>query len=316
MSHKNLWTIILYGLVFVLGVSLAGCTAPTPTPSASGSTQTEETAVTPRIALLIPEGPLFFQNLQNGAAEAANRLGVELITRDAVNDIATQNQQIQEMIDLGVNAIIITPVDSTAVVPQIEAAAAAGIAILSVDRSIASDVVTCHIASDNLSGGKMAGDYLAEAIGQQGSVVELEGIVGTSAAKERGAGFNQAMSAYANITVAARQVADFNREVGQTVFAQILADNPDIDGVFAHNDEMILGAILAAEEAGRAGDIIFVGFDAVDDAVAALESGSLAATIAQQPSEMGRLGVENAVKHLQGRVIPKAIAVDLAMITR
>src|SRR3972149_382760 len=120
------------------------------------------------------------------------------------------------------------------------------------------------------------------------------------AARARGAGFNDYMSASCpGVTIIARQTANFNRAEGLTVFENILQAEPEIDGVFAHNDEMILGAIEAADAAGRTA-IIFVGFDAVDDAVAAVEEGTLAATIAQQPSEMGRLGVEQALAYLNG----------------
>ncbi len=301
-------------LILAVGLVLTSCGSTATTPE--DTPQTAETAVPARIALLVPESSPFFSTLQEGAAEAANRLNVELVVREAANDIATQNEQIQEMIDMGVQAIVITAVDGTAVTEKIDAASAAGIAILTVDRSIDSDVVVSHIASDNTAGGKMAGDYLAEVLEKQGNVVELQGIEGTSAARDRGAGFNEAMTAYSDIHIIAHEVANFSREEGQTVFAQILADNPQIDGVFAHNDEMILGAVAAAQEAGRAADIAFVGFDAVDDAVAALEDGSLTATVAQQPAEMGRLGIENTVKYLQGETIPQNIAVDLALITR
>ena len=114
----------------------------------------------------------------------------------------------------------------------------------------------------------------------------------------------------------ARETANFNREEGRTVFAALLEEYEEIDGVFAHNDEMILGAIEAAKAADRAGDILFVGFDAIEDAVAAVESGDLLATIAQQPAEMGRLGVEAAVDYLNGTEIPESVPVDLALITK
>jgi ribose transport system substrate-binding protein len=117
------------------------------------------------------------------------------------------------------------------------------------------------------------------------------------------------------VEIVARQTANFNRAEGLTVFENILEAQPVIDGVFAHNDEMILGAIEAASAANRAGEIVFVGFDAVDDAVAAVEAGDLAATVAQQPSEMGRLGIETAVKHLNGETVESYIPVALSLVT-
>ncbi|NOZ71286.1 MAG: substrate-binding domain-containing protein, partial [Chloroflexi bacterium] len=133
----------------------------------------------------------------------------------------------------------------------------------------------------------------------------------------RGKGFNDYMSSECpGVEIVARQTANFNRAEGLTVFENILQAQPEIDGVFAHNDEMILGAIEAAEAAGRAQDIVFVGFDAVDDAVAAVKAGKLAATIAQQPAEMGKLGVYFAVKYLNGESVDKYVPVDLALVTQ
>ena len=116
--------------------------------------------------------------------------------------------------------------------------------------------------------------------------------------------------------IVARQTANFNRAEGLTVFENILQAQDTINGVFAHNDEMILGAIEAATAAGRAADIIFVGFDAVDDAVAAVQAGTLAATVAQQPALMGQLGVETAAAYLGGQEVATYIPVALALVTQ
>ncbi|MBK8024023.1 MAG: substrate-binding domain-containing protein [Chloroflexi bacterium] len=208
-----------------------------------------------------------------GAQEAADRLNVGLVVEEAGNDAETQATQIQSLIDQGVDALLINPVDADAVVASIEAANAAGIPVFTVDRSANGGEVVAHIASDNFAGGSMAGNYLAEAIGEEGSVVELKGRENTSAAQQRGAGFNEAIGAFENIEIIAAETANFDRAEGQTVFAAILEANADIDGVFAHNDEMILGAVEAAREADRLADIRFVGFDAIEDALTALEAG-------------------------------------------
>ncbi len=215
------------------------------------------------------------------------------------------------------NALLVNPTDADAIVPSIQKANEAGIPVFTIDRGAAGGEIVSHIASDNVAGGRMAGEFLCQALGESGKVVELEGIAGTSAARDRGQGFNDYMSSECTgVEIVARQTANFNRAEGLSVFENILQAQPEIAGVFAHNDEMILGAIEAAEAAGRAGEIIFVGFDAVDDAVAAVEAGSLAATIAQQPSEMGRLGVEFAVKYLNGESVEDYVPVDLALVTQ
>jgi ribose transport system substrate-binding protein len=257
----------------------------------------------------------FFVTLAEGATEAAEAAGVELIIVDAQDDPAQEATNIEDLIQRGVDAILINPTDADAIVPSIQKANAAGIPVFTVDRAASGGEVVSHIASDNVSGGTMAAEFLCEAIGGTGTVVELEGIAGTSAARDRGQGFNDYMSAScSDVEIVARQTANFNRAEGLSVFENILQAEPEIDGVFAHNDEMILGAIEAAKAAGRAADIVFVGFDAVDDAVAAVDAGDLAATVAQQPAVMGQLGVETAVAYLSGQSVTPFIPVDLALV--
>lgn len=256
----------------------------------------------------------FFVTLKEGAEEAAAAAGVTLVVVDSQDDPATEATNMEDLIQQGVDVILVNPTDADAIVPSIEKANAANIPVFTIDRGASGGEVVSHIASDNEAGGRMAGEFLCDALGGEGKVVELEGIAGTSAARDRGKGFNDYMSEECpGVEIIARQTANFNRAEGLTVFENILQAEPEIDGVFAHNDEMILGAIEAAEAAGRTG-IIFVGFDAVDDAVAAVEAGKLAATIAQQPSEMGRLGVEKAVEFLGGVSVDAYIPVDLALV--
>jgi len=257
----------------------------------------------------------FFVTLKNGAEKAASDLGVTLIVNDAQDDPAKQAAAIEDLIQKKVDAILINPTDANAVVPSVLKANKAGIPVITIDRSAAKGDVVCHIASDNVAGGRMAGEYLAKLLNYKGNVAELVGIPGTSAARDRGKGFNEVMKKYKDIKIVARQTADFNRAKGMQVFENILQAHPEVQGVFAHNDEMVLGAIAAAEAAGRK-DIIFVGFDAIDDAIKAIKEGKLAATVAQQPFEMGKLGVENAVKFLKGEKLPKFIPVPLKLITK
>jgi ribose transport system substrate-binding protein len=257
----------------------------------------------------------FFVTLKDGAVAAAAAADVTLVVVDSQDDPATEATNLEDLIQQGVDAILVNPTDADAIVPSIEKANAAGIPVFTIDRGSAGGDVASHIASDNVAGGAMAAKFLCEAIGGEGNVVELEGIAGTSAARDRGQGFNDYMSSdCAGVTIVAKQTANFNRAEGLTVFENILQAEEDITGVFAHNDEMILGAIEAAVAAGREG-IVFVGFDAVDDAVAAVDAGTLAATVAQQPSEMGRLGVEQAVVFLGGGSVADYIPVDLALVT-
>ncbi len=310
------WMFTLVALVLITGLIVA-CAPPTavPAPQEKPAEQPKPEKITLGLSLSTLNNP-FFVTLQEGAQKAADELGVELIVVDAQDDPAKEATNLEDLIQRGVDALLINPTDADAVVPSVQKANEAGIPVLTVDRSASGGEIVSHIASDNVAGGRMAAEFLCNALGGKGKVVELEGIPGTSAARDRGKGFNEYMKEKCpDIEIVARQTANFNRAEGLSVFENILQAQPEIDGVFAHNDEMILGAIQAAQAAGRADEIVFVGFDAIDDAVQAVKDGTLAATVAQQPAEMGRLAVETAVKYLKGEQVPDFIPVPLQLVT-
>jgi len=282
--------------------------------SFAGGNKEESDGLTLGLSLSTLNNP-FFVTLKEGAEAKAAELGVKLIIVDSQDDSSKEATNIEDLIQKGVDALLINPTDADAIVPSIKKANAAGIPVFTIDRGASGGDVVSHIASDNVAGGKMAAEYMVELLGGKGNVVELEGIAGTSAARDRGKGFNEVISANSGLSVVARQTANFNRAEGLSVFENILQAQSDISAVFAHNDEMILGAVQAAEAAGRTG-IIFIGFDAVDDAVNAVKSGKLAATVAQQPSEIGSLGVDAAVKSLSGGSVESSIPVPLALVTK
>lgn len=258
----------------------------------------------------------FFVSLRDGAQQKANALGVKLVVVDAQDDSAQEASNIDDLIQQGVDALLINPTDSDAIVPSINRANDAGIPVFTIDRGATGGDVVAHIASDNFAGGELAAQFLLDQIGNSGLVVELEGIAGTSAARDRGAGFNNVIDGAGDVTVVARQTANFNRAEGLTVFENILQTQTQIDGVFAHNDEMILGALEAAKAAGRDSEIVFVGFDAVDDAVNMVNAGALQATVAQQPAEIGSLGVKAAFDYIEGNSVQQSIPVPLSLVTQ
>ncbi len=253
----------------------------------------------------------FFVALKDGAEEQATELDATLTVADAQNDAAKQVSDVEDMIQKRMDLILINPTDSEAVGAAVQSANDAGIPVITVDRNAESGDVVAHVASDNVAGGKLAGDYMVELVGEGGKVVELEGIPGASATRDRGQGFNEAIDG--KLDVVAKQSANFDRAQGLTVMENILQDNKDIVAVFAHNDEMALGAVQALNSAGL-NDVKVIGFDATDDAVKAVEDGTMAATVAQKPTEIGKLGVEAAVNHLKGETVEENIPVDLELI--
>jgi len=171
-------------------------------------------------------------------------------------------------------------------------------------------MVISHIASDNVAGGRMAGEFIATQLQGHGKVLELEGIPGTSAAH----GFNEVISTYSGIEISAREIADFNREKAREMTTQLLDKGFVFDAVFAHNDEMILGAIEAFEASQQQKPSILVGFDAIPEALEAIKQQRLTATIAQKPEDMGWQAVQTAVSALQGETLSPVIFVDLKLI--
>jgi ribose transport system substrate-binding protein len=258
----------------------------------------------------------FFVDLRDGALEAADKAGLGITVADAQNDPNRQLSQIENFIQQGVSIILVNPCDSAAIVPAIKAANKANIPVITVDRGADGGEVVCHIASDNVEGGRMAGEFLAKLVDYKGKLVELEGIPGTSAARDRGAGFNEVIKKYPDIKIVARQEAGFDRAKGMTVMENILQAQPEIDGIFCHNDEMALGALRAVEAAGRLSTIKIVGFDATDDAVKSVKDGKLVATVAQKPRVMGSMAVDTAKQVLDGVKVDEFIPVPLELVVK
>ena len=235
----------------------------------------------------------FFVSLRDGAQATADELGLDLIVVDAQDSVSKQVSDIEDLVTRGIDVLVVNPTDSDAVVPAVRGAIDAGIPIIAVDRGVNNVDLAYYVVSDNVAGGALAGGFVCEQLGGAGSVVELEGIPGVSATRERGQGFNDAIAETCpEVEVVARQTANFNRAEGLTVMENILVAQPEIEAVFAHNDEMALGALQAVEASER--DILVVGFDATADAVESVEACRMAATVAQQPASLGAEAVRIA----------------------
>ena len=264
-----------------------------------------------RIGLVIStQNNPFFVTLKEGAEAKAKELGHDLIVLDSQDNPAKELGNVEDLLVKGVDVLLINPTDSDAVVSSVKAANRSKIPVVTLDRAANGGNVVSHVASDNVLGGEMAGNFIVEKLGGKGKVVELEGIPGTTAARDRGTGFNKA--AAGKLEVVAKQAADFDRTKGLNVMENILQAQPEIQAVFAHNDEMALGALKAIEASGR--DIFVVGFDATDDAVAAIKEGKLAATVAQKPAEIGAIGVEVAYKIVKKQAVEKNVPVALELV--
>ncbi len=254
----------------------------------------------------------FFVTLVEGAQAAANKLGISLTVVDAGDDATKQVSDIEDLISKKVSVLIVNPVDSDAVTGAVQEAVNKGVKVISVDRAVNGVDIDCQIASDNVAGAELATQYIVDTLGEGVKVAELQGTSGASAAIDRGTGFHNV--ADEKLDVVASQTANFDRTEGMTVMENMLQANGDIKAVFAANDEMALGAMEAIAGAGK--DIMVVGFDATDDAIASIKEGKMAATIAQQPDLIGATAIENAVKLIEGESIEKSIPVEVTLVTK
>lgn len=253
----------------------------------------------------------FFVTMRDGAKEQAAALGYTLRVLNSQNDPAKELANVEDLITKEIKILLINPTDSDAVGNAIRLANRANIPVITLDRAANRGTVASHIASNNVEGGTLAGNFIAKKIGEKGNVIQLEGIPGTSAARERGQGFLQAVKAN-NLNLLTSQPADFDRSKGLNVMENLLTAYPNVQAVFAQNDEMALGAQRAIQAANK--QLILVGFDGTAAGIAAVKRGKITATIAQQPRLIGQTGVKTAVSLLKNNHVPATISVPLKLI--
>ncbi|MER8219974.1 substrate-binding domain-containing protein [Streptomyces sp. NPDC094143] len=297
-----------YALAAVVTVAIVGATSFLHNGSSATST--------PKMGLSLStlNNPFFVQ-IRAGAEAEAKKLGVDLTVTDAQNDASQQANQLQNFTSSNLGAIIVNPVDSDAASNSVKAADKAGIPVIAVDRTVNNASTDTLVASDNVAGGELAAKTIADRLGGKGKIVILQGQAGTSAARERAAGFAKGLKAYPGIKVVAQQPADFDRTKGLDVMSNLLQAHPDVQGVIAANDEMALGAIKAlGSKAGKS--VSVVGFDGTPDGLKAVEGGTLYASVAQQPSQLGKIAVENALKALQGEKVQETVKVPVKVVTK
>ncbi|HEK0446966.1 TPA: ribose ABC transporter substrate-binding protein RbsB [Proteus mirabilis] len=256
----------------------------------------------------------FFVTMKDSAQKEADKLGYDLVVLDSMDNPAKELANVQDLTVKGTRLMLINPTDSDAVGNAVLMANKAKIPVVTLDRVANKGEVVSHVASDNRLGGKMTGDYIAEKVGNDAKVIQLEGIAGTSASRERGEGFKQAVDTH-KLNILASQPADFDRTKGLNVMQNLLTANPSVQAVFAQNDEMALGALRALQTAGRT-DVLVVGFDGTNDGIKAVNRGVLGATIAQRPDQIGIIGIQTADKILKGEKVDPTIPVELELVTQ
>lgn len=303
--------------------SLMACSGGTSTPESSQTTQAattkapesskEETETESKsdqvmigLSMNTQTNP-FFVSVQQGVKDAAAEHNIEIVATDAQDDPSIQAKDIENLISMGPAAIIVDTCDSDAIIPSIEACNEAGIPVFTMDRKSNGGEVVAHIGYDAIKSGAMAADYLAKSLGEKGKLVELQGIMGSNVAQDRHQGFSEEIAKYSDMEVVQSEVADFNRATAMSVMENILSANPEIDGLYAANDEMALGAVEAIEAAGRLDEITIIGCDCIDDTIDAMKEGKIEASISEPPYGLGVSILETAYKYLNGEEVSSSV---------
>ena len=275
-------------------------------------TNTGTEAITIGVSLM-NQTQQFHVTLKEGMEAKAGALGVEIVFLDGNMDAAKQVTDIEDLITMGVNAIICSPYDRDSVAVPLQAAKDAGIYVITADTGANGVEVDAHIASDNVLGGYLGGKCLFDLLGGTGNVVDLNYPYNTTGL-DRDTGFMEALFEYPDIKLLVQQTGDAVRDTSMEVMENLLQAYPEIDGVFGVNDDTALGAMAAIEAAGRT-DIIVVGYDATDEAQAIIDAGDkpLKADVIQYPELIGATAVETAIKLINGETVEQNVPVEVGI---
>jgi len=256
--------------------------------------------------------------------DTAESCGWDLISTDAAGSAAKQVADVDSMIAQGIDVLFLPPREEKPLIPAVMKAAAAGIPTFLIDRSVDPAVAkpgehfVSFLGSDFIDQGRRVAEWTLENFeGEKGVIVELEGTTGSSPANDRRKGFDDVMAATDNMEIVASQSGDFARDKGRQVMETLLQAHPDVNIVYAHNDEMAIGAIQALELAGRkpGEDVLIVSIDGTRDALKAIVAGKMGVTVESSPF-FGPLACETMKRYAAGEEIEHWVQVEDRIFTK
>ena len=273
----------------------------------------DEAAAKPKVGLVMKSlANEFFVTMQEGAKDyqKAHPADFDMITNGIKNetDTAAQIDIVNQMILSKVNAIVIAPADSKALVTVLKKASDAGIKVVNIDNRLDPGVLKSKnldipfVGPDNRKGAKLVGDYLAKQMSAGDKVGIIEGVPTTTNAQQRTAGFKDAMDA-AGMKIVSTQSGNWEIDQGQKVASAVLSEYPDLKALLAGNDNMALGAVSAVRAAGKAGKVLVVGYDNIEAIKPMLQDGRVLATADQAAAQQAVFGIQNALKLVKGEKV-------------
>lgn len=276
---------------------------------------------------VIPKGTSheFWKSIHAGAIKAQRELStngteVEIIWKGPLreDDREQQIQVVEGFTSQGVNGIVLAPLDNRALARPVEEAKSAGVPTVIIDSALESNSIVSFVATDNRKGGMLGADRLGELLGGKGKVILLRYAEGSASTEEREAGFLDEMKQkYPNIElVSTTQHGGATRDTAKTASESLLNKfGDDVQGIFCPNESTTAGMLSALQDIGKAGKVMFVGFDTSQTFVDAMRAKQLHGIVVQNPFNMGYLGVRTMVEQLQGKAVEKRIDTGVTMIT-
>lgn len=273
----------------------------------------DDAAAKPKVGLVMKSlANEFFVTMQDGAKDyqKSHAADFDMITNGIKNetDTSAQIDIVNQMILAKVNAIVIAPADSKALVTVLKKASDAGIKIVNIDNRLDPDVLKSKnldipfVGPDNRKGSKLVGDYLAKQLAAGDKVGIIEGVPTTTNAQQRTAGYKDAMDA-AGMKIVSTQSGNWEIDQGQKVASAMLSEYPDLKALLAGNDNMALGAVSAVRAAGKAGKVLVVGYDNIEAIKPMLQDGRVLATADQAAAQQAVFGIQNALKLVKGEKV-------------
>jgi len=260
----------------------------------------------------------FYVALMEAAEAKAEEMGAKLVYVDAQNDIAKQNKDVQDLITRGIDILLLNAVNPSGVAPAIKAAEDAGIPVIAVDRPAQGKVAT-FVGRDNKAMGKLAGELAVDLLGgagaAEGKVIEIQGAAGGKVMMDRRDGFHEPVEQEAGIEIIQSPYAEYVRANAVTAFQDLLQAHPDVNLVYAHNDDMALGAYQVLKQNNMLGDVKIIGIDGLMEAIQTMETGNYHGTVLNDPGYLGEVAVETALGVLNGEGYPEFVDAGTTLIT-
>ncbi len=295
-------------ITYLIAVTLCGCGQHQPTPNG-------EKQIVIGVSLLNLSNE-FIVKLNQALEAKAKELGVKLIVNDAQRDADRQNQQVETFIAQKVDAIILNPCEVEASSPAVEKALAAGIPIVNVNSETKA-TPTAFVGSRDEDSARIAMQLIADRLKGQGNVLVMQGFMGQAAQLKRDQGAKEILAKDPGLKLLASQTANWDRAAAMTLMENwIQSYGSKINAVFAQNDEMGMGALLALEQAHMKDKVTVVSVDAIADALQAVKDGRLDATVFQDARSQGATAVETAVKLIKKEPCEKAVYIPFQLVTK